>query len=169
MSAAVKYQTHAGGPHADEAGASPASGAISTATLLDELTAESQSLLIPSDEPLSLGEPPVRPSVRRLSVGLPLRQMTTRSGVRVRSPMATKQRAAYEVEWGAIDCDEYEALLTFFGDDGSGTFGTLLAFDIDPDESGSIVSVRMTAEPVFELMMRNVYRVRPVQCEEVFT
>jgi len=132
--------------------------------------------LVPIDEPLSVGPPPVLPAlVRRLSLGFAVRSIAVRAGYRVTSPLATTHRTRYAVAWPALDDQERADLLAFFRDEvhADSLGGGRVGFDLEPDGPGSgVVVVRPLAAVEHTLLAFGsvgAHGVSEIECEELYT
>ncbi|MFZ2875480.1 MAG: hypothetical protein WAZ94_13485 [Phycisphaerales bacterium] len=109
--------------------------------------------LVPIDEPLSVGAPPVTPAlVAAMNYTDPTHRTAVRSGwVRTR-PAGGSPRPTFRVSWRGLSKTERDSLLDWF----AGTVRwTLLAFDVEVDGPGTgAVRVRAVVTPVDRLVAR---------------
>jgi hypothetical protein len=133
--------------------------------------------LVPVDEPLSAGPPPVAPIlVRRAEDLWAVRGVRCGSGHLVTSGLASHPRPRWSVGWTGLTLAQRELLWAFLVQDADGVCcgaqGGLRAMDIRIDGAGSsIVPVRPVGpvtEDHFTAAADGSYSVGEVLCEEVF-
>jgi len=116
-------------------GTDPVDGVSSFHTLMD------------ISEPVSIGAPPVTPTLVRRASARPViahRAARARSGHLCVHPMSTALRATFTVEWGALSGSDEQLLWGWIDED---LLGQRSAFTLDVDGDGSVlVAVRLTEE-----------------------
>lgn len=136
-------------------------------TLTPSAGQDGLKLLVPVDEPLSVGAPPVAPSfVRRASSPHRVRSVATRSGHRATCPRDTAPRVTFEVGWIGLSASERTSLRSWLaGMLRHGVWG----FDLKPDGSaGSTVVVRPTGPVAESWRGETAFDLERVTCEEVY-
>lgn len=122
--------------------------------------------LVPLSEPISVGAPPIAPSVIiRASQALDLERRRVRSGPDVTFPLATTPRPRYAVEWHGLTQEENETLRDWIVGE---LEQTLRAFTIAPDEGEDVV-VRMTEDSAEQWRNQSAWDRVSIECEEVST
>jgi hypothetical protein len=110
-------------------------------------------LLVPVDEPLSAGAPPVAPDlVQGVEPGWDdlVVQRRVRSGEMVSFPVATAPRPRWRISWTTLVASERAALVAFLRDEvaSDGTAGGVQGFTVYPDGEGSAGAASVTVRPL---------------------
>lgn len=114
--------------------------------------------LLPADEPVSVGEPPVAPTlVSVLRVGLPRRSVRCASGWRITAPLDLVARPRMTVTWDGVTKADRDAVLAFLRDEvghRAGAFGVRL-----DGPASELTTVRPLEDARDEWIHKHAYRV----------